>query len=163
MTAAFDLDGVLVDSEEMIRECYRIAGAEPPDGFFSLGHHRWLEDEAVHAKKDAAYLRRIRAGRWSPLPSWQTARMLKEDGHVVSLISGAPPGTAQALDNAAPYWPFSEALCGLSATAKTLYMLSKPEGGVYVDDQEYVTVPRGWRRVLYTGQSAQDLYDEVTG
>lgn len=159
----FDLDGCLIDSGGLIREAYREAGAEPPGDFLSLGHHDWIKGdrEAVHARKDAAYLRRLAYG-YRPLAPWDTARMLRRDGYTVSLLTTAPEGTVNVVAWQALTWPFSHALSVPDAAAKE-DRLSAWGSGVYVDDQRYVTVPPGWRFVHYTGQNAGELYAEVTG
>lgn len=161
----FDLDGCLIDSEEMIRQSYREAGAEPPANFLSLGHHDWIEEdrEAVHARKNAAYLRGLRTGV-PLLPPWHTAEMLAEQGHDVALLTGAPDGTVSVLEWYAPSlaWPFTEACSVPGPTAKAAWLAARPHG-VYIDDQRHVAVPGGWRFVHYTGQNASELYAEVTG
>jgi len=159
----FDLDGCLIDSEEMIRKSYREAGAEPPGNFMSLGHHDWIEEdrEAVHARKDQFYLRGLRLGVPRREP-WHTAEMLLAEGHEVTMLTSAPRGTVAVLEWHVPSWPFTEAYDGVGRAAKESW-LAQRSAGVYVDDQEYVTIPEGWRFVHYTGQSAQKLYDEVAG
>lgn len=163
----FDLDGVLIDTQELIRKAYRKAGANPPPDFFSLGHHDWIPEEIrydVHVKKNREYLRRLRAGDYRVLPPWDTATMLWEAGigEMVGILSGAPRSTVEALQMSCPNWPFDFCRCAYLPEEKTDWLSGVYEGGVYVDDQSYVTMPEGWRRVLYTGQSPYDLYLEVT-
>ncbi len=159
----FDLDGCLIDSQEMIREAYREAGAEPPGNFLSLGHHDWItaDRQAVHARKNA-YLRRLAAGPLAVLPPWRTAEMLQRDGNDIGLLTAAPGGVLSALSVRAPSWPFTIGCCVVNPAAKTGW-LAHHASGVYVDDQQHVTMPPGWRFVHYTGQSAAELYNEVTG
>lgn len=161
----FDLDGCLIDTEELIREAYREAGAEPPPGFFSLGHHDWIPEEnryAVHVRKNMTYLRRLRDGDYRLLPAWDTAVMLQESGagEPVGILSGAPRSAVEALRASCPGWPFDFARCAYLPDEKAGW-LSGVAGGVYVDDQRYVKVPPAWRFVHYTGQSAVDLYAEI--
>lgn len=159
----FDLDGCLIDSEEMIRESYREAGAEAPADFLSFGHHDWIggDRDDVHARKNAAYLRRLRAGKFRLLPAWGTAGMLKKDGHTVALLTGAPRGVIMALMLQMTGWPFTETCSGATPAVKEVWLADR-SGGVYVDDQEHVTMPDGWRFVHYTGQDADQLYEQVT-
>ena len=160
----FDLDGCLIDSEELIREAYREAGAEAPDNFLSLGHHDWIEQDraAVHARKNEAYLRRLITG-FRPLPAWRTAEMLRIDGYEVGLLTGAPAGTIAVLAAVAETWPFSVGCCVPAPAEKTMWLAARLDGGVYVDDQFHVKLPPGWRFVHYTGQDADELYMQVTG
>ncbi len=160
----FDLDGCLIDSRELVRQSYREAGAEAPADFFALGHHDWIpcvDREAVHARKDAAYLRHLAADTLEFLPPWQTAEMLHDAGHPVALLSNAPDGAARALAMRVSAWPFQLWAAGVRPAAKGAW-LSHAGTGVYVDDQRHVTVPPGWRFVHYVGQSATELYGQVT-
>jgi phosphoglycolate phosphatase-like HAD superfamily hydrolase len=158
---AFDLDGCLIDSEELIRQSYLDAGAEPPAGFLALGHHDWIagDREAVHARKDAAYLRRLAADPLTLL-AWRTAEMLQKAGRAVVLLTGAPEGTIQVLAKRMESWPFMAALAALSPAGKAVW-LAGAGGGVYVDDQSYVRLPESWRFVQYAGQDACELYRQV--
>ena len=160
---AFDLDGCLIDSEDLIRQAYRDAGAEPPAGFLALGHHAWIEGdrETVHARKDAAYLRRIATDPLTFLPPWQAALSLREAGQVTALITGAPDGTVVRLWARKVPWPFTVFCDGLTPAGKTAWLASAGRG-VYVDDQQYVTMPDGWRFVHYTGQDISELCRQVT-
>jgi hypothetical protein len=162
MTVVFDLDGCLIDSEELIRESYREAGAEPPADFFTLGHHGWITDdrEGLHDRKNAAYLRRLRFPGANLLPPWGVAERLYSEGHVTAILTGAPTGTISLLPWHTSSWPFTVTLDGYSPAAKTAWMAAGT-GGTYVDDQRYVTVPAGWRFVHYAGQGAAELYDQV--
>lgn len=161
----FDFDGVLIDSEQLIRESYREAGVEPPENFMSLGHHDWIvpEDrERVHARKNCAYLRRIRSGPFSILPPWKTAEMLQEAGQLVTVMTGAPMGTKWSLVNHDVSWPFTEFWEDRSPTRKAAFLKRCSRAVVYVDDQEYVKIPPGCKFVKYTDQSAAQLFREVT-
>ena len=157
----FDLDGCLIDSEELIRQAYADAGATAPADFLSLGHHDWLEDEGVHARKNTAYLRRLAGDPLVFTPAWQVAGRLRGEGHRVALLTGAPAGTISTLRNRVTSWPFAMAREALSPAGKTAWLAGTLSDGVYVDDQRYVTLPGGWRLVHYTGQDTRDLYREV--
>ena len=156
----FDLDGCLIDSGELIRQSYRDAGASPPAGFLTLGHHDWLADETAHARKNAAYLRRLAGGPLTFLPAWQVAERLRGEGRPVALLTGAPDGTIRVLESRAPSWPFMFAQAALTPAGKTAWLAGAGHG-VYVDDQRYVALPGGWRFVHYAGQDALGLYGEV--
>jgi phosphoglycolate phosphatase-like HAD superfamily hydrolase len=160
----FDLDGCLIDSEKMIRASYREAGVEPPGNFLSLGHHDWIDEnrEMVHARKNAVYLQRLTEGWFRPLPPWRTAEMLHKERHAVALLTMAPEGAVRVLaEYGARSWPFTAARSVSSLVAKTAW-LRDFSGGVYVDDQQHVTMPTGWRFVHWTGQDADQLYAQVT-
>lgn len=136
---------------------------EPPPDFFALGGHDWIRGDrvAVHAGKNAAYLRRLAAGPLVFLPAWDTAMMLQRAGYRVALLTGAPEGTVELMAGRVPSWPFMRAAAGVTPAGKTAW-LAGAGGGVYVDDQCYVTVPRGWSFVHYTGQDATELYSQLT-
>ena len=161
---AFDLDGCLIDSENLIRQAYRDAGAEPPPGFLALGHHDWITGDraAVHARKDAAYLQRLAAEPFAPLPPWRAAEQLYDAGHVVGLLTSAPAGTVRVLMRRMVSWPFTIACDALTPADKSAWLASAADTGVYVDDQQYVIPPPRWRFVHYTGQDAGELARQVT-
>jgi hypothetical protein len=161
---AFDLDGCLINSEQLIRDSYLDAGVSPPGGFLALGHHDWIpaqDREAVHARKNAAYLRRLAAGPVLFLSPWRVAETLSASSRV-ALLTSAPPGTVAVLREKCKPWPFTSAHDGMTTGAKQQWLAEQPSGGVYVDDQRLVTVPEGWKLVRYTRQSAWELYKQVT-
>ena len=164
---AFDLDGCLIDSEDLIRAAYRDAGVEPPPGFMTLGHHRWIPGDAawrarVHARKDTAYLCRLAAAPMTVLPPWAAAERLHAAGVRTALLTGAPAGTLAVLRAVVRSWPFTASEDGAGPGEKTAWLAGLAPSGVYVDDQQYVTVPAGWRFVHYTGQDAAELIGQVT-
>lgn len=158
---AFDLDNCLIGSKDLIRRAYRDAGVEPPARFHELGHHNWIraaDREAVHAAKDAAYLMRLATEPLPLLAPWAAAETLRARGNDVAVLTGAPSGTIRVLGSRRlPSWPFTHAADGLSPAAKTEWLAGRPHGGVYVDDQQYVAMPPGWRLIRYTGQPAPEL------
>ena len=161
---AFDLDGCLADTRQLIERAYRTAGAEPPEDFFSLGHHDWIEPdrrEQVHAAKNAAYLEALAREPVTLLPPWQAAERLRAEGRAVALLTGAPEGTIKVLEKRVPSWPFLIARSAATPQEKTAW-LARMRQGAYVDDQQYVTIPDGWRFVHWTGQDAGELYRQVT-
>lgn len=161
---AFDLDGCLIGSRELIRQSYREAGAEPPQDFMTLGHHNWIKTdrEQVHGRKNVIFLRRLAADPLELLPPWQVAEMLHEAGQAVAVLTGAPEGTLQVLAKRSATWPFSAGCDALSPSAKTAWLATAAATGVFVDDQRYVKVPAGWRFVHYTGQDADELCRQVS-
>jgi phosphoglycolate phosphatase-like HAD superfamily hydrolase len=160
----FDLDGCLIDSENMIRRAYREAGVRAPADFLSLGHHDWIapgDRERVHARKNAAYLRLLAAGpvRW--LPAYTAAQYLSCQGNTLALLTGAPEEAVRYLSEHGHSWPFTVSCAGVTPQAKSEWLASHG-AGVYVDDQDYVAIPAKWRFVHYTGQDAGVLHRQVT-
>lgn len=171
----FDLDGCLLDTEELIRAAYRDAGHDPPPGFMALGHHDWIPGDnayraRVHAAKNAAYLNLL-AGCPSIaallLPPWVAAVVLRSEGLPVAVMTGAPAGTIdvirrRVIRRGVLSWPFTAAADGLDPAAKTVWLAALGRAGTLVDDQLYVTVPAGWRVIRYTAQTALELCRLVT-
>jgi hypothetical protein len=158
--AVFDLDGCLIDSEPLIRAAYCEAGHEPPPGFLAFGHHDWIprrERRRVHAAKDAAYLALLHEMPVTYLPPWRAAELAADAGQQTAVITGAPRGTLAALGFYAPSWPFTVGTDGLSSYRKERWLAAAGRRGWYVDDQEYVRMPPGWRLIRYTGQTAPEL------
>lgn len=153
----FDLDGCLIDSAALIRRSYRDVGVEVPDDHMTRPQGAWIDpDGEVRAAKDAAYLHRLATDELRPLPPWRAAEVLHAAGVPVALLTSAPDGTIRILARRAPTWPFMMTCAGLKPSAKTDW-LARMGTGVYVDDQEFVTMPPGWELVHYVGQSAQEL------
>jgi len=56
MLFAYDLDGTLVDNKAAVELAYRLAGANPPEGFFGKPWHTWLDNDLIHRAKTDIYL-----------------------------------------------------------------------------------------------------------
>ena len=52
--ASFDLDGVIVDTEQAVREAYKIAGVDMPEDAWGRGAGNWLEEAAGSPERAAA-------------------------------------------------------------------------------------------------------------
>lgn len=78
----FDVDGVLVDSKQLVMDCYRRAGVRMPDEAWGLPWHTWLDDARAHDKKNRYYLEAIDKGA---LP------LLDGTGLVLELIAADVP------------------------------------------------------------------------
>jgi hypothetical protein len=59
MLYAFDLDGTLIDSEQVVLSAYREVGVEPPADFFTRSWREWLNDEKLHNDKNRVYLTKL--------------------------------------------------------------------------------------------------------
>jgi phosphoglycolate phosphatase-like HAD superfamily hydrolase len=169
----FDLDGCLIDTEGLIRQSYRDAGVEPPDNILAHEGTNWLANRyadqseyvACLAHKNQAYLRHLANDPLWILPPYDVAVRLWQGRHDVSLLSGAPVGAINILQNRrlSPCWPFHTLTrAGVRTPDKMKILTTFTRGGVYVDDQaRLVDVPDGWEFIHYRGQTADELYEEL--
>jgi len=156
----FDLDGVVIDSHDLVMSSYRRAGADPPDDILSYEGVDWCSPD-VKRRKDVFYLRSVHT---VPLLSgWHTAVRLRRLQHDVRCLSGAPIGTLSRLQwRLDDLWPFSSLSLDGTRTPVKMEILRNWGEGVYVDDQtKLVDVPDGWRFVHYTGQRLNELVKEI--
>lgn len=163
----FDVDGVLIDSANLIRLSYRMAGASPPDDVLARERTGWLAGQVgaalapeIHRRKNGYYLRGLREVPF--LPPLLTASHLALEGYEVGAVTAAPHGTIDALRRRIAPWPFVTATDGMRTSEKMRFLPVLASEGVYVDDQDrLIDMPDGWRFVHYVGQTNDQLYREI--
>jgi beta-phosphoglucomutase-like phosphatase (HAD superfamily) len=158
----FDLDGTLLDDEDMIAATYHDIGVDPPPNFMALSSEHVLTDHQ-RLLKDAAYVRRMATDPVIFRPSWETAELLHKAHETVGILSGAPRRVLGILGRKAASWPFSFAVMDQSPDQKEKWMAGQAGGGTYVDNVRNVTTPHGWRFVLYKDQTAEELFRQLAG
>jgi phosphoglycolate phosphatase-like HAD superfamily hydrolase len=174
MHIVFDLDGVVIDTGQVIARCYEAAGVTPPDNILAHENSDWLlrQCAGLRARERASEIRRqknifyqnmIRAGVVDWLPGAFVASELNQEGHRVHLLSGAPSGTISLVKERWSYtfphrpWPFSLITDGMRTPdkMKTIALLARSSRsrGVYVDDQDkFIDLPEGWGFVHVTDE-----------
>lgn len=173
MLVLFDLDGTLIDSAEIVKQSYRLAGANPPDNIFEHEGHAWLNEQfkikqhaiRAHSDKNRWYVKHLAENDVEFLPPYEVASWFHFQGHHVGVLTGAPHGTCLTLLNRhVDDWNFFTHMHdGLRTTHKINYMkilkeqYGKDEPCVYVDDQPIPRTPRGWKFVQYYGQNETHL------
>lgn len=173
MHVVFDLDGVVIDTGQVIARCYEAAGVTPPDNILAHENSDWLlrqlgtgasvrlQVAEVRRCKNIFYQNMIRAGVVDWLPGAFVAAELNQEGHRVHLLSGAPSGTISLVKerwhHTFPHrpWPFSLVTDGMRTPdkMKTIALLaqSSRSRGVYVDDQDrFIDLPEDWGFVHVT-------------
>jgi phosphoglycolate phosphatase-like HAD superfamily hydrolase len=172
----FDMDGVLINSKDIIIQAYEDAGVVAPDDPLSQEGTRWLEDligassvKEVRRNKDKAYLRLLLQENVQFLPPFHAALKLYENEeirHELGIFTGAPIGTVlkvieRATDEGLP-WPFTFYTEKITTSERMRTLDTIDSLGVYIDDQDrLVHVPSGWSFIKYDDQSAETLYEEV--
>lgn len=180
MNVFFDLDGVLLNTADLIKWAYKNAGVEPPDDMLGAENGDWLAAQttkldgdiaryhAVKAAKNREYVQSVHTAH--PMSGLDAAMRLHVENFEIGIISGSPIGTMRALRNSAPFvWRrFTSWHEGYRGVYKRkvffeLMNAASDQVMVYVDDQRTCedVLPTGWRFVHYTGQKPQALYDEI--
>jgi hypothetical protein len=172
MLVVFDVDGCLIDSEELIAKAYRWAHVVPPDHILEYEGINWLgergyttqETAAAKFRKNTYYLHLLSRDDVPTLPPYVVAQRLRNEEHLCHAYTGAPRGTISTLRSRLPRWPFRFALDDVTTPERMAMLRTKYDvTGVYIDDQKrLVDLPPGWRFVHYTGQDANELYREIT-
>lgn len=179
MLVLFDLDGTLIDSADVIKECYRIAGANPPDNIFEHEGHAWLREQfyhhtkhitRVHTHKNREYIRWHQENEAKYLPPYDVAQYLSNHHHKIGVLTGAPHGTCiTLLQHHYDMWKsFTYLRDGLRTNNKIQQMKLitrlEPKIGkfIYIDDQPLKTrLPREWSFIQYTGQDPDTLLEMI--
>lgn len=170
MHVVFDLDGVLIDTEDVVARCYEVAGATPPRPILAYEGSSWLVDQVgedwarvIKSHKNEAYVNFIRSGAAPFLPGAFAARELAHEGHRVHIMTGAPSGTIAALkelwvDRLYGGWPFGLTFDGMRTPdkMKAIRLINERSSGLvgaYVDDQDkFIDLPHNWRFVHFADQ-----------
>lgn len=97
---AFDIDGVIADTRDAVKESYRIAGVTQPDDVWGISWKLWLpaltdEPEAVHTLKQEYYEKILASGGVKRLPGADIAQALKAAGHTVAFVTSASQRSAR--------------------------------------------------------------------
>lgn len=167
MNVFFDLDGVVIDSEDLIVRCYRAAGVEAPANVLACEGTSWLADRVgalagtVRSCKDAIYVRAVEVGNAPLLSGARAASVLYDYGLDVHLLTGAPCSVIDALRGRITPWPFTVAVGKLSQQQKFDVMRLFKGERVYVDDQPIRVSQSGVRVVAYRRQPAHELVEEI--
>lgn len=166
MLFVFDLDGVLLDTNEMIKDSYRQAGALPPDDVLGSEGTGWLEAQFgvteaqnIRARKSQLYLDSIAQQIPDILPPFIVAQWLYASGHKLWMLTAAPPGTAELFTRYYVKKPrmFETVIDNIRITDKMAFIRAHASiTGVYIDDQRRSEVdcclPDQWRFVQYSGE-----------
>jgi phosphoglycolate phosphatase-like HAD superfamily hydrolase len=164
----FDLDGVLLDTADIITVAYMRAGVDPPHNILECEGTNWLAGQVqgdeltrVRRHKNEFYLDMLRRFEAAHMPAFTTVWDLLDRGYRLHVLTGAPSGAIEALREGyygESNWPFTSAFDGVTTPEKMKLLARLGDGGVYIDDQaRLVDVPDGWRFIHYTGQSADEL------
>lgn len=167
MHVFMDMDGVILDSEATIKNCYREAGIDPPENLFEMEGKRWMPVDknwiAIKKTKDRLYAEAIRQKEVNFLDPWLAAIILSYTyGHRVHLLTGAGYCAISALYSVVqPVWPFTIASGKLMLEEKMSILGAINGPWCYIDDQPIDVsnwVPSYKDRFIhYQGQSKEEL------
>lgn len=170
----FDLDGVILDTADVVTFAYIESGVNPPDDILAQEGSSWLADQVgvdqvdeVKKHKASVYQALISMGAAQTLPPFSVAQRLAAHGQHCMILSGAPAGTIDIVKQliGVKYWPFTAGFDNMKTPIKMLFMrklLLRNKIGVYIDDQNrFIDTPVGWRFIQYTGQDEDTLFEEI--
>jgi hypothetical protein len=169
MRVVFDVDGCLIDSQELIKQSYHEVGVYAPENILACEGIDWLgtrgftaeETAAIKSQKNVRYLWHVSNDHVQTLSAYDVACRLADEGHDCHAYTGAPEGTIVALQSRLPRWPFVSGVDGITTPQRMIWFRSVHEG-VYVDDQRrLINLRKYWRFVHFTGQDANELYEQI--
>jgi len=125
---AFDLDGVLVDTQIACLQSYRSAGVEPPDDHHTIGWETWCTKEQHDAKNEEMkhHLYLIK-----PLPLLRLALQRR-----APVLSACSREALAACKIAIPELKQLQIVCELRTEARLNAIRALGEAGVYFDDSQ---------------------------
>jgi phosphoglycolate phosphatase-like HAD superfamily hydrolase len=161
----FDLDGVVIDSRDVIVEAYRRAGVAVPNdilttpGYLELNGFSGIQAAHVRVEKDEAYLQLLEIVPM--LPGFHAAQLLHQSGVKPSILTGAPHESIDVLARRCGVgWPFAWGVGKLASSHKR-NILSLVGPAIYIDDQPF-DPPHNVTFIRYRDQSAIELFEEVS-
>lgn len=168
MIIVFDVDGVLVDTRELVRRAYAEVGVIQPDYAWHQPWYNWLPGLAggyalakeVHTNKNIAYINLISVLGVPELPAATLVKSWPILTNVLAMSSGSEFAVYAVL-RAVGLHKMQVLGTGLSEEAKNDVLCQVVEPGVYIDDSEFEPAAPGWRTVRYTAQTAEELEKEI--
>lgn len=145
----FDVDGVLIDSYELVREAYSRAGVVMSEWAWGLHWKQWLPnvagtmDEAirVHDLKNDIYTEMLSDGEGDELAGAEVARRLTTEGYSVAACSSASDDAIKAIlkrvNISIPYVSAAPKDKGWGIIKLMNIVFAGPRNTVYTDDIDY--------------------------
>lgn len=155
----FDLDGVLADTEHLVRLAYEMNGVIMPDDAWGKPAREWIPDDytKVQKRKNETYgelLRQPGAAEMIALPWASIAPGFHELGMPCYVLTGASlAATRMVLECLGLTDIIQIAGTGCTTRMKEDRLRRMVPGhplGWYIDDKDGVTVPDGWRFIRWT-------------
>jgi FMN phosphatase YigB (HAD superfamily) len=171
----FDVDGVLVDTHELVRKAYAEIGVVIPKGRWGSAWPTWLPDQCggdldrardLHDRKTRIHLDLLTSTTVRPLAGAEAADWLATHGWTVRVLTSSTKEVARAtLDSIRSGWSSLLAATDVDHLGKRRILHDLAPSGVYVDDNlelgEKITDSSAWRLVHFDGQALPELMTEV--
>lgn len=155
----FDLDGVLLDTREIVRRSYLLAGVHMPHDAWGRPWQEWC-DEEVHDLKNELYVHEVRHAR--PLPAYWVAHDLGDQGVPVMMLTSASEAAVTALRAEWELPPLLQAEC-ITGTKRSCLIAFN--ASVYVDDNAALgvcaTAHTPAQLIVFKDQDEETLRREV--
>lgn len=177
--ALFDMDGVLVDTHQLVIDAYRQVGVEMPEGAWGKPWHEWLIDyfdgdiplaSDAHTKKTDVYMVWLKQGMFKPLPPADVITKLYQEWYPVGVLSGATYSAVGHISKALNIIHKNTTIrAGCSQQNKqeaiARLLLAGKTDIVYVDDDkdagQAITEVSSARFIWYRGQTKEELMEEI--
>ncbi|MBB5159609.1 hypothetical protein [Saccharopolyspora phatthalungensis] len=172
----FDVDGVLIDTFEIVRRAYAEVGVDLHDQRWGVAWQTWLPEycdndldraRVLHDQKTEAHLDLLTRTTVNTLAGAQVADSLHSRGWTVKfLTAGTRQVVHQTFHAVNPSWLGRLAGTDLTSAGKR-QMLGEISagGGVYVDDNRdlgvAITEDSAWNLVHFRGQTEEELTTEI--
>jgi phosphoglycolate phosphatase-like HAD superfamily hydrolase len=153
---AFDLDGVLMDTQTAVREAYAAAGVVMDPSFWGLPWEDWLprscngdkhKAQEVHDAKNNLYAQSLR-DHGKPLTGAQAFRIAEQSGARVYVITAASRRAARMVLGRLGLEP-SGLVASTPQRERGKHLQRWDSVGIYVDDQPHYVDAPGWTVRIY--------------
>lgn len=179
-SVVFDIDGVIIDSREMVREAYSACGVVMPDDAWGKPWQEWLPKQisnkglarAVHKEKTERYLQMIASERPMTLPGYELARFLMNRGLAdVFFLTGADHRAAALILETLRFSKMqllranATRVQKIAALRKHLHENTHCGRVIYIDDDPAAAYDIGKKTALetihYHGQTVEEMVNDI--
>lgn len=167
----FDLDETLADTKQLVLAAYGAAGVPNAEKYWGRSADEWLplvagaDASRVHELKDKLYAILLNDCETTDieLAPAKLARKLKADGYAIGVLTSASLLSTFMVLQKLDLWDEVRCRYAVPPIDKAEVLGDFGSSGVYIDNDSntIASLHDGWRGVHYTGQSYDELLDEL--